>query len=249
MPHGGAGSGHLWPSDAVEATCSAPVHLADLARHRQAAYRLFGGVLLYPEEERLRTFGAVARELEGEGEQLAGFAFFPQWIRFLRALTQCEGTGTAGLEEAYVRLFVVNPDGLCPPYASHYLAPEAPAWVIAEVEREYASSSVSLAPSLSEPPDHVAVELEFLSLLCGEEAQAWGRGALRDGMERLQVESRFLTSHLCRWVPEFARMVALEDGGGFYSLTTESMRTFVEHDRELLGALLERLRKEGENVA
>ncbi|MFQ5946174.1 MAG: molecular chaperone [Anaerolineae bacterium] len=225
------------------------MHLADLARHRQAAYRLFGGVLLYPAEERLRTLSAVARELERAGQELAGFAFFPQWIRFLRALMQCEGTGTAGLEEAYVRLFVVNPDGLCPPYASHYLAAEAPAWVIAEIEREYASSSVSLAPSLGEPPDHVAVELEFLSLLCGEEAQAWDRKALPDAMQRLQVESRFLTSHLCPWVSEFARIVALEDGGGFYSLATEAMWTFVEQDRELLGALLERFPKEREDVA
>ena len=219
------------------------MRLADLARLRQANYRLFSAVLLYPDAERFKTLGAVAQELESRSQRLAGFAFFPQWSRFIRALVSRRDGRMADLEKSYVRLFVVSPDGLCPPYASHYLAPQAPAQVMAEVEAEYARAGFSVPPSLGEPPDHVAVELEFMSLLCAEEAEAWSRRRPRDAMQRLDRKASFLDHHLSRWFPEFSGQVATLDGGGFYALATDAAWAFVTHDLDLISALLGRYRE------
>jgi len=219
------------------------VRLADLARVRQAGYRLFSAALLYPDEERLKTLGAVAQELEGRSRRLAEFAFFPQWSRFVRALASRHDEGMADVEEAYVRLFVVSPDGLCPPYASHYLAPGAPAQVMAEVEAEYARAGFSVPPSLGEPPDHVAVELEFMSLLCAEEAETWSRRRLGDAVLRLDREASFLDRHLSRWFPQFSGQVAARDGGSFYTLAADAARAFLVHDLDLTAALLARYRE------
>jgi TorA maturation chaperone TorD len=219
------------------------MRLADLARVRQAGYRLFSSALLYPDEERFETLGAVAQELEGRSRRLAEFAFFPQWSRFVRALVTWADGGMAGVEQAYVRLFVVSPDGICPPYASHYLAPGAPAQVMAEVEGEYARAGFSVPPSLGEPPDHIAVELEFMGLLCAEEAEAWNRRSPGDAVQRLDREASFLDRHLSRWFAEFFDQVAALDGGGFYTLATDAARAFLAHDLDLTTALLGRYRE------
>lgn len=220
-----------------------PMRLADLARFRQAAYRLFGAALLSPDEERFRTLSAVARQLEGESGRLDGFAFFPQWSRFVQALVKCQDSGAADLAEAYTRLFLINPSGVCPPYASHYLAPEAPARVMAEVEEAYARAGLAVSPSLNEPPDHVSVELEFMGLLCGEEAAAWRRRKLGHGLQRLDSEAGFLDRHLLPWFPELSGQVAKQDGYGFYTLVTDAAGAFLAHDLDLIAALRGRCRE------
>lgn len=218
------------------------MRLAELARIRQAAYRLLGVALLAPDEARFSTLADVAQEL-GRHRRLAGLAFFPQWDRFARALIGRRDSGLADLKEDYVRMFVVSPDGLCPPYASHYLDPGAPAQVMAEVEEEYARAGLSVPPSLGEPPDHAAVELEFMSLLCAEEAEAWKRKSLGDALRRLDREASFLGHHLRRWFPEFSGQVAVLDGSGFYTMATDAARAFLAHDLDLTAALLGRYRE------
>ena len=52
------------------------MRLADLARVRQAGYRLFSVALLAPDKGRFSRLADVAQEL-GRHRRLAGFAFFP----------------------------------------------------------------------------------------------------------------------------------------------------------------------------
>lgn len=225
------------------------MRLADLAVFRQAAYQIFGGVLLYPDEGRLRPLRVAARRLERWSGPLVQFAFFPEWTRLLRALGTWPESARGEIEEAYVRLFLVNPAGLFPPYASQYLQPSSPAHVMAAVEAEYRKAGLSPDPRLSEPPDHAAVELEFLSFLCGEEARAWREQGLREATDLLQTEARFLSMHLCPWLPDFAHRVMAREGGGFYALVTDAVAAFVQHDRELVVVLLDRYRGEVEHAA
>ncbi|RMD97247.1 MAG: hypothetical protein D6812_15605, partial [Deltaproteobacteria bacterium] len=55
-------------------------------------------------------------------------------------------------------------------------------------------------------PDHVAVELEFLSYLCGKEIAAAQEG--KDRARITEAQRRFIERHLALWFPPFARMVA-----------------------------------------
>jgi TorA maturation chaperone TorD len=221
---------------------SVPVALADLARLRQAAYQLFGAVLLYPNQERLTDLVAAARELERQGQAFAGFVFFPQWRKFLISLTSRKGSKSADLEEAYRSLFVLK-QGV-PLCESGFLAPETPGLTMAALDGEYSKVGLCVGETCNEPPDHVAVELEFMGLLCGEEAKAWRKRSFSNGVHGLKAEVGFLNGHLARWLPIFADQVTSRAGDGFYGSAVRAAHAFIEHDRELTAALLEQHRQE-----
>lgn len=221
---------------------SAPVALADLALLRQAAYQLFGELLLYPDQERLTTLVSVARELEHQSQPFVGFVFFPQWIKFLTILANRQGPGFVELEEVYFSLFVVKRG--VPLYESGFLAPGAPGLTMAELDGEYREAGLSMTESFKAPPDHVAVELEFMGHLCGEEALAWAKRSLKEGELKLEAEVGFLDRHLGRWFSIFAGQVSSRAGDGFYGSAVRAAHAFVEHDRELTSALLEQHRQE-----
>lgn len=220
------------------------MRLADLARLRQAAYRVFGEALGFPDTERRATLAGVARELHEQSAPLVGLAVFPRWMELLHALENVGNGAGRHLVDTYARLFVPSAQGQCHATASPYLAPDQPALLMARLEREYATSGFALAPASAQPPDHAAVEMDFMSLLCAEEAGAWTRQLLGEGVSRLDHEAGFLAGHLCCWFPEFARRVSTEDCGGFYALVTATARAFVVHDLDLVTALGTELREE-----
>lgn len=223
------------------------LELADLARFRQAAYRLFSTMLLYPEEERLKTVVAVAGELADQADFLAAFSFFIQWRELLDVLQGLTRLNSATVEEQYVHVFMVSPGyAPCLPYESAYVeAGGAPGWTAVELEREYAAAGLALASSLREAPDHAAVELEFVSFLCKQEACAWEARQLETGIDALIRQSTFLEEHLSRWFPTFTRRVAEKDSGKIYAAVTKAAQGFITHDRDLLKALVEGFGPEG----
>jgi TorA-specific chaperone len=212
--------------------------LMELAHLRQGYYRFSGALFLYPDEERLGNLVGAARELQNESNFLAVFPFFGPWRRLLATLQEL--TDAEEVEEEYVRLFVVNPQA--PPYESSYLDPRrrATGWITAGLAREYIERGLALSPSLQEPPDHVAVELELMSFLCNLEAQAWERGDLKEASQVLRSQRGFLGLHLERWFPAFARQVAAAGRDGLYVLAAEAAGALIHHDRDLVDLLLQR---------
>lgn len=220
------------------------IPLAHLARLREGTYRLFSQMFLYPDEERRTAVGEAADELWRKREALARFAFFTQWSRALRSLKNIGRRGLSDIQTAYVSMFATNAAGIpCPPYESVYREPEGrpTGWLLAHVESEYAAAGFALSPTLGELPDHVAVEMEFMALLCGREAQAWEKRIPSQGGQAVRRQKAFLDSHLALWFPEFARQVMDVDSGGAYAVVGEGAQAFITHDRDLLGALRETL--------
>jgi TorA maturation chaperone TorD len=220
-----------------------PVRLADLARGRQAAWRLIGEALRPPEAERLATLRLVAEELWKRPGPLADHAVFPQWLDLLRGLLQSAGGEAGQLDETYVRLFVASSEGICPQVASHYLAPDAPASVMAALEGEYAAAGLAPSPNATEPPDHVTVTLDFMAHLCAAEADAWQRRDSAMAVAQLDREAGFLQRYLGPWLPAFARLVAARDPDGFYAQVTETAGTLAVHDLDIVSALAARARE------
>ncbi len=216
------------------------LELADLARFRQAAYRLFSMTLLYPDEERLRTVATVAGELAHEADVLATFSFFIEWRVLLDILQGLATLEPATVQEQYVRVFMANPDyAPCLPYESVYVeVGGSPGWTAVEVERAYAAG-LALASSLREAPDHAAVELEFLAFLCKREASAWDARDLAEGMEALKRQATFLEEHLSRWFPVFARRIAEQHSSELYAAVTRAAQAFMTHDRDLVKVLVQ----------
>ncbi len=215
---------------------------ADLARFREATYRLISQTFLYPDEERLSRVVAAADELLREGDVLARFAFFERWCELLRFLNTLDPQEAEKVQGEFVPLFVANARGVpCPPYESVYREPSGrpSGWLLGQIEGEYAAAGLTPSPNLGDLPDHVAVETEFMAVLCGREAEAWESEEQARAIKALGVQSAFAESHLNRWFPQFAQQVTDTDEGSIYPVICQGAQVFFAYDRDLVKALLE----------
>jgi TorA maturation chaperone TorD len=184
-----------------------------------------------------------ATQLREEDALPVQLASYPVWRQLLQSLIDLGRYRPGELEDRYVSLFVVNSTSVpCPPYESACLegrGPQAGGELLAEVEREYATAGLALPPATGEPPDHIALELEFLALLCEREAQAWEKRSPRRSLIPLRQQKAFLDRHLAVWLPAFSRRLAAVDGERAYAAIGEQANAFVSYDKDLLAALLE----------
>ncbi len=84
------------------------------------------------------------------------------------------------------------------------------------------------------PPDHVGLELLFLSKMCEREAQASGENNQGDARNLQGEEARFLSEHLYTWLPIFTDKVVKAGNSDFYSNICNLTLKFVEQDLEYL---------------
>ena len=218
--------------------------LVHLPRFRQGAYRFFSAILLYPEVERLKAALEAAMELDFESKHQAGFAFFDRWQPLVSVLTSAGMRDLRRMQQEYSEVFVAKRGGIpCYPSESVYLGQQGhtAGVILARLEQEYAAAGLSLSPNLHVMPDHAAVEMEFMSFLCGQEAEAWDRTRVKDGIQMLERQAAFLDRHLASWISNWARQVTLAGGKGIYSLTAESAHAFIIHDQDLISTLMQRL--------
>ncbi len=216
----------------------------ELAGFREGAYRLFSQALLYPAGERLAALATAPEELGQDDNVLAQFAFFADWRRVLARVRDVGGAPRLDLEEQHVALFGASKAGtLCPPYESAFLSPtgQPDALLMARVEAAYSEIGIAPSSETGELPDHVAIELEFMAMLCGLEAAAWEDDDVAGAVKAMRRAKRFLDGHLSVWLPPFARHLAAADQDGFYRTVSQGAAAFVLYDLDLLTAFLEGL--------
>lgn len=229
--------------------------LAETSRFRQGVYRLLAGLLLYPVEGRLSAALEGAREIDRLSNYLPAPRPYSGWALLLGALESVVETDILGIQNEYVRLFVAGSGGIpCSPYESVYAERQeyAAGRSMAELEREYAAAGLVLSSGLSEMPDHVAVEMEFMSFLCRQAAEAWEKEDDAEAVKLLAWQASFLKRHLARWLPDWVRKVAESDCEGTYSVFAVTARAFVDLDRQIITRVLEEdlgLRQPPEDLA
>lgn len=81
-------------------------------------------------------------------------------------------------------------------------------------------------------PDHLSVELEFMSELARREAQAWSRGDSAAAANCLEYQREFMTEHLARWVFRFCERVVEMAGLPFYRDVARLTSEFLAGERE-----------------
>ncbi len=220
----------------------------ELAGFREGAYRLFSQALLYPADERLAALATATEELAQDDHVLAQFAFFADWRRVLARLRDV-GRPRRDLEEQHVALFGASKAGtLCPPYESAFLSRsgQPDALLMAGIEAAYSEIGITPSPETGELPDHVAIELEFMAMLSGQEAAAWEADDVAGAVKAMRRAKRFLDGHLAVWLPAFARQLAVADKVGFYRSVSEGAAAFALYDRDLLAAFLDGLSRVSE---
>ncbi len=155
---------------------------------------------MYPDERRFDTFLAASEEVA----RLAGAVGFPKVpgparVREIAERLDESRSDLLALEGEWNRLFGASRTDFCYPNAGAFGDPENAGFLLATLQRAYAE--VGLTPSSRDYlPDHVVVELEYLSFLCARLAD----GTL-DARARADLEDkarRFLEGHFLAWVPK-----------------------------------------------
>ena len=133
------------------------------------------------------------------------------------------------LAEEYAALFIL-PGGVNPTEsvarAGLYMQTFA-----GQVTRFYRKCSFTLPDDFRGFPDHIGIELEFMSHLAKNEAGAY-RENKADGWVALQKE--FLQDHLSRWAADFAGGVAKYTRQPFYREMARLLYEFIRSEAEEL---------------
>ncbi len=80
-------------------------------------------------------------------------------------------------------------------------------------------------------PDHVAVELEFLSRLSESEARCWQSGDLTAAGNALEWQLDFITRHAGKWMPGFCRKITGDETSPFYCVFADLLRQFLAGEK------------------
>jgi DMSO reductase family type II enzyme chaperone len=100
---------------------------------------------------------------------------------------------------------------------------------LADLAAFYRAFGLELGADADERPDHICIELEFMSVLAAKEAHALETQA--DAGELAVVrhaEGLFLREHLGRWTPAFCRRTAGAVAGGPLAALARLTQAFVE---------------------
>ncbi|MBI4518527.1 MAG: molecular chaperone TorD family protein [Deltaproteobacteria bacterium] len=104
----------------------------------------------------------------------------------------------------------------------------------AAVLQAYRDYHFAISPECPELPDHIGVELSFMSLLCERERQGWEAGDLPAVNLLLARELRFLGDHLLRWVPDLSQRISANARTLFYRGIGHLTEEFIRADAAAL---------------
>jgi TorA maturation chaperone TorD len=197
---------------------------------RQALYRFYAGLLLYPESERFEILRSGAAWLDEafEDEHLAAELQVTEQLRELLVWVQAFDGDLQEFQAEWVRLFGSSLDGYCFPYEGAYRGSQAAGPLLAELQKEYARAALVL--STNDLPDHVSVELEYMSYLCGLELETTQSGEDKRRCRIVKVQYLFLENHLGQWLPALLERVT-ESNGGPFALVCRAASESVAADR------------------
>lgn len=156
--------------------------------------------------------------------------------RTYAALAQDFARPQEGLEAEYARLFVGPGRPVAHPYESVHREGRVMGDCTLAVRRSYATEG--LAPEGHSLPDHVAVELEFMTHLTRREAEAWEQGDEERALACLRQQEAFLSGHLGLWLPRFCQQVLNGEAHPFYSNLAQRTWEHVAQDMAQVRAWL-----------
>jgi len=195
------------------------------------------------EQRRAATYRLLAELYhEPDGTPTARLAETPPGTVGIDVSGLVEATeGAESLRLDHAQLFVGPFELAAPPYESVYVDSEDRVMTesTAAVQAEYRRAGVDV--DLDEPADHIAAELEFLSLLVATELEALARNESEAAEHYLERQYEFLSEHLGRWVSEIADNMRKHAETEFYRLLADETQSFVEADGQLLADRLNRL--------
>lgn len=214
--------------------CKKPQNL-ESAQTRGAAYALLSYGFQYPDRdlcealfapERWSSWPRAIREMDpAVGEAVHEVCNYVQAV----SLPSDGGTAPSEFQNVYVRLFGHAVRGMCPLYELEYGRSEITqqASGLADIAGFYTAFGMELDRDTDERVDHIAIESEFMSVLCRKEALALGENQQEHLEVSVNAQRTFLRDHLAAWFPAFAYRVQEADPDGFYGALTEFGSAFM----------------------
>lgn len=138
------------------------------------------------------------------------------------------------MKREYTRLFInAFPHVVAPPYGSIYLEKEGQVFgkTTSEVIRFYHQTGLSIKEELTDLPDHLAHEFEFMGILANRESQATSSEKIR--LEEMQMD--FFSRFLLPWVPVFCEKIEGNSHFPFYRHLGQLTREFIQLEKNYLG--------------
>lgn len=130
----------------------------------------------------------------------------------------------------YARLFLGPFEIKAPPYGSLYLDGERRVMgdSTMEVIRFYEEAGLSGDKDCMDLPDHIAIELEFVSYLIFKETEALGKSDFVTALDMVSRQEQFLDKFLGRWIEPFCEKIKESTENGFYTALADCASTFVK---------------------
>ena len=175
--------------------------LAGIAARRSALYWLLADIVLTcPERAFVERLQAELQAAPGEETPIA-----LRLAAMRSALPQPDdAAGVERLAVEYTRLFGGLREGYGPPppfESMQFVGYEASESMESAINA-YAEAGFDLSER-GIAPDHLGVELRFMSMLCHREMQAWRGERSTEAMETLARQRDFMRRHLEPWAPQY----------------------------------------------
>ncbi len=182
---------------------------------RAGAYKLLADCYYPPTTALLQ---ALRGEETGNGSSL------------LEGLVADQDSELIDLEKDYATLFLGPFEVLAPLYGSVYLEGEKQVYGHSTLDVQKRYEQDGLRTVIVEPPDHVAIELEYASLLCYREAELLSETRDEEATRCRSRLGEFLDLHLAAWMPAFAARVSAAAATGFYRQLAALSDSFIRQE-------------------
>ena len=109
------------------------------------------------------------------------------------------------------------------------------------VKQFMAAAGFELDEAVNDIPDHIGVELEFLSHLSTKEAEAWQADDREAAAAALGWQHRFVSNNIGKWAGRFCRAVEAAAETPFYAQFAKLLRTFIAGEKSEIVDRLSRI--------
>lgn len=194
-------------------------------KKRENCFRLLSACFYEPQKELFieeNLFGNLTESLETVCPEAALFS--------ADMGKSVHNYGDEDLRVEYARLFVGPFELKAPPYGSVYIDGERRVMgdSTMEVIGMYQEEGLSKSNEFGDLPDHIAVELEFMSFMIYKEIEAMKKSDFKTALEFVGKQERFLSGFLGRWVKPFCDKIKDGTDNEFYSSLAGCLSVFIE---------------------
>ncbi len=187
---------------------------------------------------KMKPLLAIAEMLPGEEESKA----VKEFVQFADGLSAADMAALeTKLAADYARLFLSIHK--VPPHPSESVYREGAMMQYArdEVLKTYWSFGVDKKKEFTEPEDHIAVELSFLSDLCQKASQSLKKGNTDEAKRYVQGQRDFLEGHLMKWMPKLVKDILSTAQTPFYRGIAVFTQGYLAADLSATEELLEQI--------